>query len=142
MKSHYYKVRKGLGKSIHCNRDRLYCSPVPLYLNSCIGKANKATLEILLSRCYFHSGIYGPLKIWRERARGIAAHARCHDTRDKGCAHPHACCRFFFPRATQAKFQRRRYFYLQIVAIDNVFYQKEFHVLTLVSLHLHDIPLQ
>lgn len=142
VKSHYYKVRKGLGKSIHCNRDRLYCSPVPLYLNSCIGKANKTTLEILFSRCYFQSGIYGPLKKWRERARGIAARARCHDTRDKGCAHPHASCTSFFPRATQAKFQRRRYFYLQIVAIDNVFYQKEFHVLTLVSLHLHDIPLQ
>ena len=30
----------------------------------------------------------------------------------------------------------------QIVAIGKLFYQKEFHVLTLVSLHLHDIPSQ
>ena len=43
---------------------------------------------------------------------------------------------------TQAKFQHWRYFYQQIVAFDKFFYQEEFHVLTLVSLHLHDIPLQ
>ena len=58
----------------------LSCS---LYLNSCTGKANKTTLEVLFSRCYFQSGIYGPLKVWRERARGNAARARCQDTRDK-----------------------------------------------------------
>ena len=142
MKSHYNKVPKGLRKYIQCNRDRLCRSPVPFYLYSCTGKANKTTLEVLFSRCYFQSGIYGPLKIWRERARGNAAPARCHDTRDIGCSHPHACCPSFFPRVTQDKFQHKGHFYLQIVAIDKLFYQKEFHVLTLVSLHLHDIPLQ
>ena len=83
VKSHYNKVRKELGKYTHCNRDRIHRGPVPLYLNSCTGKANKTTLEVLFSRCYFQSGIYGPLKIWRERARGNAARARCQDTRDK-----------------------------------------------------------
>ena len=83
VKSHYNKVPKGLRKYIQCNRDRLCCSPVPFYLYSCKGKANKTTLEVLFSRCYFQSGIYGPLKVWRERARGNAARARCQDTRDK-----------------------------------------------------------
>ena len=83
MKSHYNKVPKGLRKYIQCNRDRLCCSPVPFYLYSCKGKANKTTLEVLFSRCYFQSGIYGPLKVWRERARRNAARARCQDTRDK-----------------------------------------------------------
>ena len=142
VKSHYNKVRKEQGKYTHCNRDRIHRGPVPLYLNSCTGKANKTTLEVSFSRCYFQSGIYGSLKIWCERARGNAARARCHDTRDKGCSHPLACCTSFFPRVTQDKFQHKGHFYLQIVAIGKLFYQKEFHVLTLVSLHLHDIPSQ
>ena len=83
VKSQYNKVPKGLRKYIQCNRDRLCRSPVPFYLYSCTGKANKTTLEVLFSRCYFQSGIYGPLKVWRERARGNAARARCQDTRDK-----------------------------------------------------------
>ena len=83
VKSHHNKVRKKQGKYTHCNRDRIHRGPIPLYLNSCTGKANKTTLEVLFSRCYFQSGIYGPLKIWRERARGNAARARCQDTRDK-----------------------------------------------------------
>ena len=142
VKSHYNKVRKEQGKYTHCNRDRIHRGSIPVYLNSCTGKANKTTLEVLFSRCYFQSGIYGPLKIWRERARGNAAPARCYDTRDKGCSHPHACCPSFFPRVTQDKFQHWRHFYLQVVASDKLFYYKEFHVLTLVSLHLHDIPSQ
>ena len=120
----------------------MHRGPVPLYWNSYTGTANKTTPEVLFSRCYFQSGIYGPLKIWCERTRGNAASARRQVTRDKGCSHPHACRPSFFPRVTQDKFQRKRYFYLQIVAIDDVSYQKEFHVLTLVSLHPHDIPLQ
>ena len=83
MKSHYNKVPKGLRKYIQCNRDRLCRSPVPFYLYSCTGKANKTTLGVLFSRCYFQSGIYGPLKTRREKARGNAARARCQDTRDK-----------------------------------------------------------
>lgn len=83
VKSHYNKVPKGLRKYIQCNRDTLCRIPVPFYLYSCTGKANKTTLEVLFSRCYFQSGINGPLKIWRERARGNAARARCQDTCDK-----------------------------------------------------------
>ena len=78
VKSHYNKVRKEQGKHTHCNRDRIHRGPVPLYLNSCTGKANKTTLEVLFSRCYYQCGLYGPLKIWHERARGTAARARCH----------------------------------------------------------------
>ena len=126
MKSHYNKVPKGLRKYIQCNRDRLYRSPVPFYLYSCTGKANKTTLEVLFSRCYFQSGIYGPLKTRREKARGNAARARCQDTRDKEALILSLVALLSFRVSRRINFNTEGTFIYKLWQLTNCFTRKSF----------------
>ena len=101
----------------------LSCS---LYLNSCTGKANKTTLEVLFSRSYFQSGIYGPLKIWSERARGNAARARCQDTRDKEALILTRVALLSFRVLRRLNFNTESLFIYKLWQLTNCFIRKSF----------------
>lgn len=96
------------------------------YLYSCTGKANKTTLEVLFSRCYFQSGIYGPLKTRREKARGNAARARCQDTRDKEALILTRVALLSFRVLRRLNFNTESLFIYKLWQLTNCFIRKSF----------------